>query len=339
MRATVVFKNSCSDPIPAVSSILSSAFTIPSVILLLNQILLLAVAFNQPRLSPCASWNPNAITFTNYTATNLSIAVAFVDPNNTLYGNNKIITQAIVWTEASLIPTRYSSANLLQPKGLFITNNSDVYVANGASTGRIDWWTWIGTINNFIINSNDTCFSLVTDLNNNLYCSCRSTHIVMKRSLNMSLNTTMIVAGNGSAGSTSLMLSDPRGIFVSVTLSLYVADCGNNRVQLFQYGQLNATTVAGSGASTTIGLDCPVAVTLDGGGYLFIVDQNSHRIVGAGPIGFRCILGCSGQNGSASFQLQSPRSLAFDINGNLMVGDWGNGRVQEFVLASNVCSK
>ena len=227
----------------------------------------------------------------------------------------------------------------MQPKGLYITNTSDVYVVNGGSNGRVDWWTLIGTIGTFVTNVNETCFSVVTDVNNNLYCSFSSSHVVMKRSLNMSSNTKMVAAGNGSAGSTPLLLKYPRGILMTPSLNLYVADCGNNRVQLFPSGQLSGTTVAGSGASGTITLNCPVAITLDGYGYLFIADQNNHRVVGAGWAGFRCIVGCSGQNGSSSFQLQSPRSLAFDANGNLLVGDWGNGRIQEFVLGSNACSK
>ena len=237
------------------------------------------------------------------------------------------------------MPTRNISNSLLQPKGLFISNNSDVYVVNGGSNGRVDWWTWIGTIGTFATNGNETCYSLAFDLGNNLYCSFSLGHKVIKRSMNMSSNATTLAAGNGSVGSSSLMLNVPRGIFITRSLNLYVADCGNNRVQLFSSGQLNGTTVAGTGASGTIAMSCPVAVTLDGSGYLFIVDQNNHRIVGAGSAGFRCIVGCSGQNGSMPFQLQLPRSLAFDTDGNLMVGDWGNGRVQQFVLASNSCGK
>ena len=301
--------------------------------------LLIAVALNQPQPTPCASWNPNATTFANYTASTLSLAAVFVNPNSTVYVNGSNLSQAIVWIEGSLVPTRNISNSSMQPKGLFITNTSDVYVANGAPNGRVDWWTWIGKVNNFATNGNETCFSLVTDTNNNLYCSFSFSHVVLRRSLNMSGNMSTMVAGNRSAGSTSFMLNVPRGLFITPNFSLYVADCGNNRVQLFPSGQLNGTTVAGNGAIGTITLNCPVAITMDGFGYLYIVDQNNNRVVGASLTGFRCIVGCSGLNGSSSSQLQSPRSLAFDTNGNLMVGDWGNGRIQEFIAATNACSK
>ena len=300
----------------------------------------LVAASNRPPLSPCASWNPNANTFTNYNASTLSTAVVFIDPNNTMYASAaSTLTQALVWSEASLVPTRNISNSLLQSKGLFITNTSDVYVVNGGSNGRVDWLTWVGTIGSFVTNVNETCFSLVADLNSNIYCSFSASHVVLRRSLNMSYNAMVVVAGNGSAGSTSLMLNSPRGILITLSLSLYVADCGNNRVQLFPVGQLNGTTVAGSGASGTITLNCPVAITLDGYGYLYIVDQNNHRVVGATINGFRCVVGCAGSGGSAAFQLQLPRSLAFDTSGSLMVGDWGNGRIQEFTLAVKYCSE
>ena len=256
-----------------------------------------------------------------------------------MYVNGSNLSQALVWTEASLVPTRNISNSLMQPKGLFITNASDVYVVVGTSSGRVDWWTRIGTINSFVTNGNETCFSLVTDLSSNLYCSFSSSHKVIKRSLNTSSNITVIVAGNGSSGFSSFLLKSPLGILITASFNLYVADCGNNRVQLFLSGQLNATTVAGNITSGLINLNCPVAITLDGNGYLFIVDQNNHRIVGSGPTGFRCVVGCSNTSGSASSQLQSPRSLAFDTNGNLMVGDKGNSRIQEFVLTSNTCGE
>ena len=57
-----------------------------------------------------------------------------------------------------------------------------------------------------------------------------------------------------AAGSASDRLADPQGIFVDIDFNLYVADNGNNRIQLFLPGQLNATTVAGIGAPGTITL-------------------------------------------------------------------------------------
>jgi tripartite motif-containing protein 71 len=127
-------------------------------------------------------------------------------------------------------------------------------------------------------------------------------------------------------------------ILFIVLLDLYVADCNNNRIQVFQSGQLNGVTVAGNGASGAITLNCPTGVVLDTNGYLFIVDSNNHRIVGSGSYGFRCVVGCSG-GGSASNQLFYPQSMAFDSYGNMFVSDRSNGRIQKFVFQNNTCGE
>jgi hypothetical protein len=151
-------------------------------------------------------------------------------------------------------------------------------------------------------------------------------------------NNLTIVAGNGSPGPTSMKLHTPQGIFVTTNFNLYVADCGNDRIQLFYHGQLNATTVAGNGFSGAITLNCPTDVILDVNNYLFIVDSNNHRIIGSGPYGFQCVAGCSGTHGQGSDQLNHPQSLSFDSFGNLFVVDKDNDRIQKFLLNSDSCN-
>jgi hypothetical protein len=70
--------------------------------------------------------------------------------------------------------------------------------------------------------------------------------------------------------------------------------------------------VAGDGATGTVSLNTPTDVILDADGYLFIVEYDGHRIVASGPNGFRCIIACTGVNGSTTTQLQNPTSLSFD---------------------------
>ncbi|CAF0715551.1 unnamed protein product [Adineta steineri] len=133
------------------------------------------------------------------------------------------------------------------------------------------------------------------------------------------------------------MLNSPRGIFVDIKFNLYVADCINDRVQLFQFGQLNGTTVVGHGANNTIDLDCPVGIVFDDDGYLFISDSQNNRIIGSSSNGFRCIIGCISTSGSASNQLNHPQMISFDSYGNLYVVDAYNDRIQKFLLTSNTC--
>ena len=165
-------------------------------------------------------------------------------------------------------------------------------------------------------------------------------HQIVKKSLNTVSNALTITAGTGIFGSTANQLNYPNGIFVDINLDLYVADCWNNRIQLFRLGELNGITVAGNTSlNTTITLRYPTGIVLDGDNYLFIVDSTNNRIVGSGPNGFRCLVGCSGLPGSASNQLNYPHTLSFDSYGNMFVTDWGNNRIQKFVLLTNLCGK
>ena len=69
---------------------------------------------------------------------------------------------------------------------------------------------------------------------------------------------------------------------------------------------------------------------LDGDGYLFIADTNNNRIVGSGPYGFRCLVGCSQFRGLAPDRLGYPFMLALDGDGNIYVSDTDSNRIQKF---------
>ena len=174
-------------------------------------------------------------------------------------------------------------------------------------------------------------------MNNHLYCSAYDRHQVLRQSLSGPSNALTIVAGNGCSGSTAAMLNTPHGIFVTLDLDLYVADFENDRVQLFREGQRNGKTVVGTGSSGTIGLRRPTGVVVDGDGYLFIVDQWNHRIVGSDQNGFRCLAGCTGMAGVAASQLIYPWTMSFDVDGNIFVTDMSNHRIQKFLIVSDSC--
>ena len=262
-----------------------------------------------------------------------------IDTNNTVYAVAEGFSSVVVWPAGSAYPAKNISNNLSSPYSVFVTLDGDVYVDNGNTNHVVEKWTPGASTSTVALHVTSLCGGLFVDLYGNLYCSISFSHRVVKKSVGVDANTSITIAGTGSAGAASTMLSTPYGIFVDIDLSLYVADYGNHRIQLFRPGNLNGTTVAGTGAPGTINLTYPVCVVLDGDGYLFITDRTNSRIVASGPNGFRCIAACTGIIGAAANQLQNPHGLSFDSHGNLFITDPGSNRIQKFTLARNACGE
>ena len=284
-------------------------------------------SLNRPKLSPYASWNPNAITFTNMTIMSSSPYAIFINTNNTIYVPDRTRKRILVWANNNTQPTRNISIDSSSVVSIFVTQNDDIYINAPSPSYGVQKWQ---TDSVQMMYSCSDCYGIFIDIDNNLYCSIKNMHQVVKKSIRTASNALTIVAGTGSVGSTAATLNDPYGIFVDDNFDLYVADNRNNRIQLFSLNQLNGTTV-----TQTIALYHPIAVVLDADKYLFIVDSGNNRIIGSGPNGFRCVAACSG-NGSASNLLFSPWSIAFDSYGNIYVTDRQNVRIQKFILLNNI---
>jgi hypothetical protein len=301
---------------------------------------ILAVSYNQPIFCPNASWDPNAITLANESILAVYPSGIFVSSNDTIYVIDRANNRVLVWLNEDNNSTGIISGNLNSPYSIFVTITGDIYIDNGVSNGRVDKWAFNANTSVPAMSVSTFCTGLFVDISDTLYCSMQNNHQVVKRWLNDNAATLTIVAGVGTNGSASNMLTNPHGVFVDNNFNLYVADWGNNRVQLFLPGELTGTTVAGNGSiNTTITLNGPTGVVLDANKYLFIVDNLNNRIVGSGPNGFRCLVGCSGQPGTASDQLYCPRTLSFDSYGNMLVVDELNSRIQKFFLSFNFCGK
>ncbi|CAF1108234.1 unnamed protein product [Adineta ricciae] len=298
------------------------------------------VAYNQPKFCANASWDPNGIIFAANTTIGANPYGIFVTKSNTIYVTNGSSNRVQVWFNGSANPSQTIFGSFLNPYTIFIRTNGDMFVDNGSPNGRVDKLLLTTNKSYPVMYVNESCFGLFVDIGNMLYCSMRDYHRVVKRWLGDNFTVGASVVGTGIAGNASDSLSWPHGLFVTSNFDLYVADRRNHRIQLFRFGQLNGTTVVGkTSVNITITLNQPIAITLDADDYLFIVDCHNHRVVGSGPNGFRCIVGCSGSSGAALNQLSYPQSFSFDSFGNIYITDWGNNRVQKFILLTNSCGK
>jgi hypothetical protein len=133
-------------------------------------------------------------------------------------------------------------------------------------------WVFNRTNSITVRNVSGRCHSLFVDQNNTLYL-----HQVFKRSLNDIASTVpTMIAGNGSDGSMANLLTNHFGIFADINFTLYVADSGNNRIQLFHPGQLNGTTVVDNKSTINFVLTAPSDVTHDAN-KLYIGASKSSR--------------------------------------------------------------
>ncbi|CAF3998322.1 unnamed protein product, partial [Adineta steineri] len=296
-----------------------------------------ALSFNQPKFCPTADWNPFGITFANQATVGKDPTAFFINKNNTIYAVNREKKQILIWTNNSINPNKITFANFFDSASIFVTNNDDIYYGNGKENGRV--YKWISNTNTSIhvMNIYSSCYGLFIDINDTLYCSMMTDHVIMKRWLNDTKMISTTAAGIGIRGNASNQLYYPMGIFIDLNFDLYVADCNNNRIQLYEHGELNGITIVGKRSTTNnISLDCPSAIVLDADKYLFIVDRGNHRIIRSRPNDIRCIIGCNGK-GSDSHQLLSPTSLSFDNYGNIFILDSSNHRIQKFDFLRSSC--
>ena len=290
-------------------------------------------------MSPLAAWSVNAFTFVPSGAAGLYPYGIFVNINNRIYVANREHGRVQVWSEPNITLSNTIFGNLSNPHSLFVTSTNDIYIDNGYEYRQVDKLSFSTSTTVPEMMVQQECFGLFVDINDTLYCSILDLHQVVAKSLRSGSNTSVIVAGAQCPGSNSFMLYYPCGIFVDIDFDLYVADCGNNRIQRFHSGQSNATTVADNGNLGAFALSCPTGVVLDADKHLFIVDSNNHRIIGSGPNGYRCIVGCFSSGGFGNNQLYYPQSMGFDSYGNFFVADMENHRVQEFILLNDSLSK
>lgn len=295
-------------------------------------------SYNYPKLSMSASWSADAITIGQIGDLGNTFSNLFINTNDVMYVASFLYGRVQVWNLNEANSSKILIDNLLRPSSIFVAENGDIFIATGYIYYNVMKWSSSSPNGIPVMYVTRPCTRLFVDRNNTLYCSIAELHQVVARSLNNESDATRIVAGTGCAGSGSVNLYNPRGILVDAKFSLYVADCSNKRVQRFSYGEMNATTVVGNGASNTASLSCPTDIVFDADDNLFIVDSGQNRIFGPGSEGFRCVVGCFG-SGSTPSQLSNPQSMSFDSHGNIFVVDTNNKRLQKFILVHNSCGK
>jgi len=184
----------------------------------------------------------------------------------------------------------------------------------------------------------------------NIYVGDTANHRIRK--ITASTNTISTFAGTGATGdlatvpATELALNSPAGVAVDTNGLVYIADTANNRILRIDANgniyRIAGTDVAGYGGEGALAagapLNAPSAVAVDTAGNVYVADTGNHRIrkftVG-GTISTIAGTGNGGFNsdGTASTaQVNSPKALAFDPSGKLLVADTANNRIRRIDL-------
>jgi sugar lactone lactonase YvrE len=120
------------------------------------------------------------------------------------------------------------------------------------------------------------------DVNSYLYVADYHNNRIQRYHVGVSTNGTSVAGGNGQ-GSASNQLNLPYSVCVSkITNDIYIADSGNNRVQLWNSGATSGVTIAGNGALFN-NLSTPLQGSMDiklsvNDTYLFVSETSANRV-------------------------------------------------------------
>ena len=154
------------------------------------------------------------------------------------------------------------------------------------------------------------------DSNDHLFVADQCNHRVQKFAINGKY--LLQFGGKGSSGG---QLKYPSGL-ASHDHKVYVADCNNKRISVFQTnGKFHRTIGSGQ-------LGCPLDVTVDGNNQLLVADYDHHCIHKFTLDGDH--VGNFGTRGAGRGQLNRPYGVAVDLYGFILVADTFNHRVSIF---------
>jgi hypothetical protein len=136
----------------------------------------------------------------------------------------------------------------------------------------------------------------------------------------------------GSFGSAPGQFHGASTIAIDSSGTLYVADAGNDRIQLFTSEGV-FTAIWGSYGTGDGEFNDPAGLEVDSSDNIYIADKNNHRIQKFTSAGV--FLTKWGSYGSDPGQFKYPTDVAIDSAGNIYVTDLLNYCVQKFGLAGN----
>ncbi len=263
-----------------------------------------------------------------------------------------------------------TNARLNAPSGVAIDSVGNIYVAD-EKNNRVRMVTTAGVITTVAGNGSFSFsgdggpatsaglrnpYGVSIDSTGNLYIADSGNARIRKVTAAGTITT---VAGNGVAGysgdgnaATSASLRYPTGVALDSAGNLYIVDESNNNVRKVTTAGV-ISTVAGNNlsgfdgdgvAATSVYLQSPRAITVDGAGNIYVAEANASRIrkitAATGLITTAAGNGASGFSGdgsaATSASLAFPGGVAVDGDGNVYLSDTSNHRIRKVTATTGV---
>jgi sugar lactone lactonase YvrE len=263
-----------------------------------------------------------------------------------------------------------TGASLSSPTGVAVDTAGSLYIADHDNnrirkvirqTGTITTVAGSGTLcTSYTSCSGDGGLATAASLNGptaiavdtagNIYFSDTFNNVVRKVDVSSKKISSVI-----AVPTTALVLNSPAGLGLDGSGNLYIADTQNNVIRKVVLSTGVASIVAGNGtagfggdsvAATSTQLRAPFDVRIDPAGNLYIADfgNNCVRFVNAktgiiSTIAGNGIAGYAGDGGSAlGASLNSPVSVALDLQGNVYIADSANNAIRQVVMTAGPIS-
>ena len=134
----------------------------------------------------------------------------------------------------------------------------------------------------------------------------------------------------GVPGGDNDHFNDARGVTFDADGNIYIGDCANHRVQIFDSTGVYSATLGSYGQGNDQ-FFCPTGVAFDGSGNFYVADELNQRIqVFDSSLVYSDTLGETGVSGSDDAHFYNPQDVAVDADGHIYVADLFNHRVQVF---------
>ncbi len=135
----------------------------------------------------------------------------------------------------------------------------------------------------------------------------------------------------GIGGSDSSHFEDPNAVAFDSSGRIYVADSGNNRVQIFSSGGTYQATLGTGWGTGNSQFKYPDGIAIGPNGYIYVSDRDNHRVqIYNASRTYVATIGQTGVAGTDNAHLDWPEGVHVDGSGAIYVADAGNQRVQKF---------